>query len=57
MKGTLVRSLLSGKVPAGSHKVSWDGKDDSGKSLSSGMYYINLVTEKGNFTHKSLLIK
>ncbi|MBU4486848.1 MAG: M6 family metalloprotease domain-containing protein [Candidatus Delongbacteria bacterium] len=57
MKGSLVRTLLSKDLPAGNHKVSWDGKDNSGNSLSSGVYYINLMTGKENFTHKSLMIK
>lgn len=57
MKGSLVRTLLSGEMKAGSHNIKWDGKDNNSTSLSSGVYYITLQTAKENFTHKSLMLK
>jgi hypothetical protein len=36
--GRLVRSLRSGSVPAGSHEVVWDGRDDAGNQVASGVY-------------------
>ena len=57
MKGSLVRTLLSGGVKSGSHKVMWNGKDNGNNQLSSGIYYISLETKDNNFTHKSLMIK
>jgi M6 family metalloprotease-like protein len=57
MKGSLVRTLLTGEMNAGSHNIKWDGKDNNSTSLSSGVYYITLQTAKENFTHKSLMLK
>ena len=36
--GEKVRTLLNRTYPAGMHAVSWDGTDDSGKQVSSGIY-------------------
>ncbi|MBU4486849.1 MAG: T9SS type A sorting domain-containing protein [Candidatus Delongbacteria bacterium] len=57
LKGSLVRTLLNEKMKMGRYSIIWDGKDNIGNSLSSGVYYINLMTGKENFTHKSLMIK
>jgi hypothetical protein len=57
LKGSLVRTLLSGEFKAGTYQVRWDGKDNNSASLSSGVYYISLQTPEDNFTHKSLMIK
>lgn len=40
--GTLVRTL-SGDTATGTHTVTWDGKDNSGKQLDDGRYSIQVV--------------
>ena len=37
--GRRVRVLRDGVLPAGSYAVTWDGRDDSGASLPSGLYF------------------
>jgi flagellar hook assembly protein FlgD len=32
---------------AGLHPVSWDGRDDAGSRVASGIYYVRLVTGQG----------
>ena len=44
--GQKVRELMSGIVTAGSHSVVWDGRDDRGGTVSSGVY-ISRVTMGG----------
>ncbi|RMF62199.1 MAG: choice-of-anchor D domain-containing protein, partial [Calditrichaeota bacterium] len=40
IRGRLVRRLLDGEdKPSGTHSVFWDGKDASGNSVSSGVYF------------------
>jgi subtilisin family serine protease len=43
--GRLVRTLVSGKRDAGHHEATWNGCDDSGRSVASGSYYVRLRTE------------
>ncbi|MGH7682591.1 MAG: S8 family serine peptidase, partial [Candidatus Eiseniibacteriota bacterium] len=54
--GRLVRTLLHSPsaVPAG-WSVSWDGKDEKGRRVSSGIYYYRLEVE-GNVTSKRLVL-
>ena len=40
--GKRVKSLVNGREYPGEHKVQWDGKDDSGKEVASGIYFYRL---------------
>ena len=39
IKGQKVRSLVNGKVQAGFHTVTWNGKNENGENVSSGIYF------------------
>ncbi|HBZ00472.1 MAG TPA: hypothetical protein DEO84_04025, partial [candidate division Zixibacteria bacterium] len=47
----------SGTQEAGYHKVVWDGKDNSGSTVPSGLYFYKLAA--GNFSQsmKMVLLK
>lgn len=47
VQGRLVRVLASGVLAAGPHTVSWDGRDDKGVQLGSGIYFARLVRAGG----------
>jgi hypothetical protein len=36
--GRRVRMLVDGAMPAGSHAVTWDGRDDGGRVVGAGIY-------------------
>jgi len=36
---------------------NWNGKDESGKEVSTGVYYYKLRTSKGDFVRKMILMK
>ncbi len=57
MRGQIVRTLLDGERAAGSYKLQWNGRDDIGKAVSTGVYLYRL--ESGDFqqTRKLLLLK
>ncbi|MCF7793892.1 MAG: T9SS type A sorting domain-containing protein [Candidatus Cloacimonetes bacterium] len=57
MKGQLVRNLVQGQFTAGNHSITWDGKDDSGKSVSSGLYFYKLIATDQVISKKMLLLK
>lgn len=42
--GQVERVLYRGKLKAGSHQFIWDGMNDKGESLSSGLYFYQLRT-------------
>ncbi|HET9252991.1 MAG TPA: lysyl oxidase family protein [Candidatus Eisenbacteria bacterium] len=39
-RGALVRTLVNGALPAGVHQRTWDGRDDRGRTVTSGTYYV-----------------
>jgi hypothetical protein len=41
--GTLVRTIVSGQLPAGVHHVSWDLNDDAGRAAANGLYIYELT--------------
>jgi hypothetical protein len=43
LAGRLVRVLVEGEIPAGSHEAVWDGQDSTGRSAPSGSYLARLV--------------
>jgi hypothetical protein len=55
--GRKVRELLDGPLPAGAHAVAWDGKDDAGQPVSSGVYLSRLSAGNRTATGKMLLMK
>ncbi len=42
VQGRAVRTLLNSYLAAGSRVVGWDGRDDAGRSLASGTYFLRL---------------
>ena len=55
--GRIVRTLFSGTKPAGSHTVTWDGRDDRGGATSSGVYFYVLDVDGERRTRKMVLLK
>ncbi len=52
--GRQVRGLLAQELPAGYHAISWDGTDDRGRAVSSGIYFYSL--EAGDFKQNRKMI-
>ncbi len=57
LRGQKVRALASGVQNSGSHTFSWDGRDDQGKPLPSGIYFCRLQSVEGVQTLKLLMLK
>ena len=53
--GRLVRTLAEGGQTAGEHSLHWDGKDDAGHNVSSGVYFYRLQA-RGTQMSKSLVL-
>jgi len=57
LKGQKVRSLLQAEGRAGSHSTRWDGRDDSGRQVSSGIYLCRISSAGQSFTRRMVLLK
>ncbi|MBU1101488.1 MAG: T9SS type A sorting domain-containing protein [Bacteroidetes bacterium] len=57
INGEVVRSLVNENMFAGTHKVTWNGDDNAGAKVSSGVYFYLL--RSGDFTasRKMILLK
>lgn len=53
--GQNVRTLVSERMRAGSHSLVWNGKNDSGHDLSSGVYIAKLRSGQFSATRKMVL--
>ncbi len=57
LKGQKVRTLYTGITSSGEQSVVWNGKDDNGKPVGSGLYFYKLKTKDNVLTKKMLLLK
>ncbi len=55
--GRQIRTLVNQRLTAGYKAVTWNGRDNSGNQVSSGMYLYRLRTDFGIETRKMLLLK
>jgi flagellar hook assembly protein FlgD len=55
--GKKVRTLLNDSHSAGNYQVIWDGKDDLGNQVSSGMYLYALISGDISIVKKMILLK
>jgi len=53
--GRRVRSLLQDARPAGPHQLTWDGRDDGGANVASGVYLARLSI--GTWTQTQRLVR
>jgi hypothetical protein len=57
LAGQKIRTLVSNEQKAGYYSVVWDGRNDAGQTVSSGLYLYRVHAGSFVATHKMLLIK
>lgn len=57
IKGEKVRTLVNEELSAAYHNIVWNGKDDRGRNVSSGVFFYRMRTEDYNEVKKMLMIK
>ena len=57
LRGALVRTLVREQMLGGDYRVTWDLRDERGRTLPSGIYLARLKTADGIRTGKVILIK
>lgn len=55
--GQRVRTLVDGPVEAGFHTAVWDGRDNDGRSVASGVYFCRMQAESFDDAVKMVLLK
>jgi len=55
--GRLVRTLVDGEVGPGYHSVVWDGRDEQGMEVGSGVYFCRMEAESFDAATKMVLLK
>lgn len=58
IKGQKIKTLANEKMEAGEHQVVWNGTDDNGNSVSSGIYFYKMRSDgRYTSTKKMILMK
>jgi hypothetical protein len=55
--GQKVKVLVDDFMSAGIHTITWDGTNESGQTVSSGVYFYRVVTQENVVNKKMVLIK
>lgn len=55
--GEKVKTLIDQHLKAGRQLVEWDGKDESGEEVASGIYFYRLQTDNFTETKKMVLMR
>jgi flagellar hook assembly protein FlgD len=55
--GRRVRSLLDATLPAGPHDVSWNGRDEAGRTVASGIYFYRMESSDRREMRRMFLLR
>ncbi|MBK6899328.1 MAG: hypothetical protein IPH09_08695 [bacterium] len=55
--GRRVGVLCAGDLPAGEHRFRWRGRDDAGRAVASGTYFLRLRTPAGSVLRPVALVR
>lgn len=57
LAGRRVRRLVATTLPAGRHAMHWDGRDDRGAPVASGLYHARLNADDWSATKRMLMVR
>ncbi|MCD4776502.1 MAG: T9SS type A sorting domain-containing protein [Candidatus Aegiribacteria sp.] len=57
LSGRQINTITSEEFAAGSHSVSWLGRDNRGNTMTSGIYFVRVWTENSTVTRKVILAR
>lgn len=55
--GRVVRTLADGVIPAGFRALHWDGANESGEAVPSGVYFYRVMADEHVVTEKLMLLR
>jgi hypothetical protein len=56
-RGRQVRQLWQGRLAAGEHRWTWDGRDDAGRECATGVYLARLIVGERQAVRKLTLVR
>ena len=56
VRGARVRTIESGAREAGRYLINWNGRDEAGKHVGGGIYFVRLSAGRYVKTHKTIVI-
>ncbi len=56
-RGRWLTTLADGRLAAGEHRLSWDGRDAGGRSLAAGVYLVRLRSDDASARLRVTLVK
>jgi hypothetical protein len=56
-QGRHLRTLLAGAQPAGERTIVWDGRDDGGRDVASGIYFVHCQVEGRTLTRRIAAVR
>ncbi|HQP27383.1 MAG TPA: hypothetical protein PLL58_06090, partial [Candidatus Syntrophosphaera sp.] len=57
LRGRKLKTLVNSYLPSGHHTTVWNGLDDAGRQVSSGVYLCKLRAGGQRSCHKLVLMK
>lgn len=57
LRGEVVRRLVNGRLEAGEHAVAWDGRNDAGREVAEGLYFVAVNAPGLRAVRKTLFVK
>jgi flagellar hook assembly protein FlgD len=57
LRGRLVRVLSSGPVEAAPGRLEWNGRDETGRPVASGVYFVRATSGAAEVSRKLVLLR
>lgn len=57
LRGKFVKTLVDGPKAPGSYRLTWDGRDASGRDVPSGLYLLRMQVQGEEFVRKMVLLR
>lgn len=57
INGRNIATITDRRFAAGSHQVRWNGRNSTGREVASGLYIVQMISERYTAHHKVMLVK